>query len=121
MNSTIKNYRDLEVWKQSMELTVQIYDLTVMLPGHEQFGLVSQMRRAAVSIPSNIAEGHSRKGKKEYAHHASIAKGSLAELETQMILCYKLKFIDRDTLTPVWDIAQQVGKLLSGLLRSLRT
>ena len=120
MTSTIKTYRDLEVWKQSMELTVQVYDLTQKLPPHEQFGLISQMRRAAVSIPSNIAEGHSRRGKKELSHQASIAKGSLAELETQMILCTRLKYIDREALVPIWDQAQQVGKLLSGLLKSLR-
>ena len=103
-----------------MELAVQVYDLTLLLPSNEQFGLVSQMRRAAVSIPSNIAEGHSRKGKKEFAHQASIAKGSLSELETQMILCTKLKCIDREALKPLWKQAELVGKLLTGLLKSLR-
>ena len=119
-SSTIKTYRDLEVWKQSMELAVEIYDTIKILPANELFALTSQMRRAATSIPSNIAEGHSRKGKKELAHHTSIARGSLAELETQLILCTRLKYIDREKLKPVWNRSQRVGRLLTGLIKSLR-
>ena len=78
----IKSYRDLRVWQAGMDLVVRVYRLTQGFPTHELYGLTSQMRRAAVSIPSNIAEGHTRESSKEYLHHLSIAQGSLAELET---------------------------------------
>jgi len=79
----INTFRDLRVWQAAVELVVEVYRLTGVLPKQETYGLVSQMQRAAVSIPSNIAEGHSREHIKEYLHHLSVAQGSLAELETQ--------------------------------------
>ncbi len=88
------SFKDLEVWKQGIDLVTEVYKLTGMFPSHEQFGLVSQMRRAAVSIPSNIAEGQGRKNVKEFIQFLYIAKGSLAELETQLIICERLKYID---------------------------
>ena len=119
MKTIIRNYRDLEAWKESMDLVEDVYKITKSLPAEELYGLRSQIRRSAVSIPSNIAEGHGRKGTGEYLHHLSIAKGSLAELETQLILCIRLKYFTREELKPVWNQAQTVGKLLTGLIRSL--
>ena len=119
MKTIIRNYRDLEAWKESMDLVEDVYKITKSLPAEELYGLRSQIRRAAVSIPSNVAEGHGRKGTGEYLHHLSIAKGSLTELETQLILCVRLKYFSRESLKPVWQQAQSVGKLLTGLIRSL--
>ena len=119
MKTTIRNYRDLQTWKESINLVEDIYKITKSLPSEELYGLKSQIRRSAVSVPSNVAEGHGRKGTGEYLHHLSIAKGSLAELETQLILCVRLKYFSRENLKPIWQEAQSVGKLLSGLIRSL--
>src|ERR1700687_5955116 len=82
MKTEIKSYRDLETWQEAMNLVEKVYEITKSLPSEELYGLKSQIRRCSVSIPSNIAEGHGRKGSGEYLHHLSIAKGSLAELET---------------------------------------
>src|SRR6187401_1440650 len=89
----VRNYRELKVWQHSIELSASIYQLTSGFPKEELYGLTSQMRRAAVSIPSNIAEGHSRESTKEYLHHLSFALGSLAELETQLVIAERLKYV----------------------------
>jgi len=90
----IKSYKDLRVWQQGMELVNAIYDLTSAFTKDEIFGLTNQMRRAAVSIPSNIAEGHTRESTKEYLHFVSVARGSLAELETQCLIAQHRQFGD---------------------------
>ena len=87
------DHKDLEVWKKSMDLVESIYTLTQRFPEAEKFGLTSQMRRSAVSIPSNIAEGAARKGDKEFLHFLYIALGSLSELETQYLIATRLEFI----------------------------
>ncbi|MDP4220849.1 MAG: four helix bundle protein [Bacteroidota bacterium] len=119
MKKIIQTYRDLKAWNEAMDLVEDIYKLTKTLPPEEQYGLKSQIRRCAVSLPSNIAEGHGRKGNKEFMHHLSIAKGSLSELETQLILCVRLEYVSRADLKPVWNRAQTLSKLISGLIRSL--
>lgn len=116
----ITTYRDLNAWTEAIELVVEVYQLTKSLPTEELYGLKSQVRRSAVSIPSNIVEGHGRRSNNKFAHHLSIAKGSLCELETQLILCLKLEFITRNDLKPIWKRTQTVGKLLTGLIRSLK-
>ena len=83
----VNNYKDLIVWQKSMSLAVKIYQIVKLLPKEELFVLSDQMRRAVVSIPSNISEGHQRNSSKEFKHFLSIAKGSLGELETQLLLC----------------------------------
>jgi four helix bundle protein len=117
---TITTYRDLEVWNEAMNLTEHVYRLTPSLPQNEQYGLSSQLKRASVSVPSNIAEGHGRKGSKEFLHHLSIARGSLCELETQVILSVRLNFVSKEAGEHVWNQCQTVGKLLNGLIRSLK-
>jgi four helix bundle protein len=98
--STFKSYRDLEVWQKAMALTKNIYQVTSSFPSEERFGLVNQMRRAAVSIPSNLAEGHARAGVGEFRYFVSIAMGSTAELETQVLLSAELGYLSTPQKTP---------------------
>jgi len=110
-----KGHEKLEVWKSSMSLVKAIYDITARFPVEERYGLSQQMRRAAVSIPSNIAEGAARYGSKEYAHFISIARGSLAELDTQVKIAIMLGFLPSDN--SLSELSDKVGRLLTGLHR----
>ncbi|WP_298624104.1 four helix bundle protein [uncultured Zoogloea sp.] len=105
----------LDAWRQGMLLVKAVYDVSARFPGDERFGLTQQMRRAAVSIPSNIAEGAARSGAKEYAHFISVARGSLAELTTQIQIARMLGYLD-DT-TEILNLTDHVGRLLTGLYR----
>ena len=116
---SIQNYQDLIVWKKAMELTKKIYIVTKKLPKEEIYSLTNQIRRAAVSIPSNIAEGHARNSKKEFLHFLSIARGSKAELETQMLLCVNIGHLNEtDILEPI-SLLQEIGKMLFALMNKL--
>ena len=108
-----KPHEQLEAWKFSMELAKAVYQMTATFPAEERYGLSQQMRRAAVSIPSNIAEGAGRNGPKEYLHFIGVARGSLAELETQMQLAVMLGFTNADHAAFI--LADRTGKLLTGL------
>jgi len=112
----MKTHKDLQVWQFSMDLVEKIYLLTKNFPSEEKFGLTSQMRRAAVSIPSNIAEGAARNSTKEYVRFLYIALGSLSELETQCELSKRLKFGDDSLISEIIEIR----KKLLGLIRSLK-
>ncbi len=103
-----------------MDLVSESYRLTKLLPRAEIFGLTSQIRRAAVSIPANIAEGHGREHLGDYLHHLSVANGSLMELETHLLLANKLSYIELSQVEPVLRLAAEVGRMLAGLSRSLR-
>src|SRR5262249_46068511 len=92
-NSNMNSYRDFKVWQVGIEIAKQTYQLTANFPRYEQFALANQAQRAAVSIPSNIAEGHARDSTKEYLHHLSIARGSLAELETVVMLAREFGYL----------------------------
>src|SRR6266542_2536034 len=118
---TIQTYRDLTVWQKSMDLVAEIYRLTKLFPQDELFGLTSQIRRAAVSVPANIAEGYGRIHRKEYLHHLSIARGSLMEVETHLQIAVRLSYLSREQVVPSWGLAQEVGRLLNGLIRSLES
>lgn len=115
----VKSYKDLLVWQKAMTLAKEVYLLTSKFPADEKFGLISQMRRAAISVPSNIAEGHARQGTKEYLQFLSHASGSLAELETQSILAINLGHCAREDARKVLDLIEEVQKMLAGLRRSL--
>src|SRR4030095_11388119 len=115
----IKSFRDLRVWKAAMDLVENVYRLTQSFPRHEIYGLTGQLRRAAVSIPSNIAEGHTREHLKEYLHHVSIAQASLAELETQLEISLRLKYISTDQLTETFALVASLGKQLYALRNAL--
>jgi four helix bundle protein len=108
-----KPHEQLEAWKFSMQLVKAVYQMTSGFPAEERYGLAQQMRRAAVSIPSNIVEGAGRNGAKEYVHFIGIARGSLAEMETQMQLAVMLGFTTADHAA--FDLADRAGKLLTGL------
>ncbi len=116
---TIKSFRELIVWQKSMDLAVGIYRATEKYPKSELFGLGLQMRRAAVSIPSNIAEGQSRNSRNEFRHFLGIARGSLAELETQVELSGKLGFLKKELQGIFMGLIEEISKMLSGLKRSL--
>lgn len=115
----LMSFRDLRVWKAGMRLTEQVYLLTGAFPKSELYGLVSQLRRAAVSVPSNIAEGHTRSALREYLHHLSIAQASLAELETQMEMAARLEFISDADLRGILESSSMLGKQLYALRKSL--
>lgn len=115
-----RNYRRLTVWQKAMDLTAGVYELTRSLPDTERFGLISQLRRAAVSIPSNIAEGEGRGNDKEFIQYFRIAHGSLQEVETQLYLTQRLLLANEQQTEPLLDLAAEVGRLINGLLRSLR-
>lgn len=103
-----------------MDLVENVYRITQQFPPEEKFGLTSQLRRSAVSIPANIAEGNGRLHRGEYLRSLSIARGSLMELETHLTIAVRLKFLRRESALPAWNLSQEVGKLLNALITSLR-
>ena len=113
-------HRKLDVWERSMEFVKDIYGATNTFPKSEIYGLSSQMRRAAVSIPSNLAEGAARKGKKEFSQYLNIAQGSISELDTQIELSLMLKYIDSKLYNDLMEKLSSISKMLFGLSRSLR-
>ena len=115
-----KPHKKLKVWQDAMVTARDIYRLTSLLPSEEKFGLISQMRRAAVSIPCNIAEGAARRGKKVFINFLSIAQGSLSELDTQLELCVLLGFLEPEGLGRLQEKLTKVDKMLTGLIRSLQ-
>lgn len=114
----MRDHRDLEVWQRAMDLAADVYQVTAKFPKGEQFGLCSQMRRAAVSVPSNISEGAARRTTRDFVAFLHTARGSLAELETQILLAARIGLpICINVWTPKLD---ELGRLLNGLLRSLQ-
>jgi four helix bundle protein len=114
----IKSFRDLDVWNAGMELVTTVYGLATKFPDSERFALSAQVRRSAVSIPSNVAEGHARRGR-AYRNHVLIALGSTAELETQLEAAVRLKFLTSADMQAALDLMARVGQMLHGLERSL--
>ena len=117
---SIKSYRDLIVWQKSMDLVTEVYRITKTFPKEELYVLVPQMRRAAISIPSNIAEGYTRKSKKEYIQFVQTAFGSATELETQMLIAQKLDYLSKIDSNKLFADVQEVLRMLNGLLKSLK-
>lgn len=117
----IKRYKDLVVWQKSVELAVVVYEVVKVFPKNQQYSLVNQIERSAVSIASNIAEGAGRNGKKEFCHYLSIAMGSLYELETQLVISQKIGFLDQEKLENIINKAEEIGRMLAGLKRSLES
>ena len=115
-----KFFKDLIVWQKSIALAVMIQRAAKLLPKEEQYSLSDQMRRAAISIPSNIAEGQQRNSSKEFKHFLHIAKGSLGELETQLIICEQMEYLTNEQTEPIFTQLSDVGKLLNGLINSLQ-
>ena len=115
----VESFKQLDVWQQAVDLAAGVYELTRTFPAAEQFGLTAQMRRASVSVASNIAVGH-RRSRPAYINHVQIALGSLAELETQLILAERLRMCKEAEAEPVHQNIARAGKMMHSLLRSLR-
>jgi len=113
------SYRDLEVWHKAMNLVVECYKITREFPKHEIYGLSSQLQRAAVSIPANIAEGRERQHRKEFLQHISIANGSIAELETHIQIAERLIYLDAQQAKCLLAQTAEIGRMLNGLRNSL--
>lgn len=115
----IKSFRDLTVWQKAMDLVTDTYALTSVFPSIEQYGLTNQMRRASVSIPSNIAEGNGRRTTRDYLKFLYTARGSLMELQTQVEIAFRLRFVSQERSTEMIDVTASVARLLHGLINSL--
>ncbi|MDH3541907.1 MAG: four helix bundle protein [Desulfobulbaceae bacterium] len=113
-----KPHKNLIAWQLAMDIAEEIYSITESFPAAEKFGLVSQMRRCAISVPSNIAEGAGRHTKKEFVNFLHISQGSLSELDTQIELSLRLRYIDENTWTALNSMLIEEDKIISGLIRS---
>ena len=119
MNQSTQSYKDLVVWQKGIELAKHIYALTWRFPNEERFGLTSQMRRAAISIPSNVAEGQSRRITPEFIQFVSHAEGSAAELDTQIILAVELSFCRKTDVLSIYELNDEIRRMLNALRRKL--
>ena len=115
----VRSYRDLVAWQKSLDLVLEVYRCTQTFPKTEMYGLVSQLRRAAVSVPSNIAEGHARLSTGEFKQFLGHALGSLMEVETQILIAQGLGYVEAGASTGLLERTAEIGKVVNGLLRSL--
>ncbi len=120
MDKPVRSYQDLLAWQKAMDLVTQVYRLSHKFPREEIFALTGQLRRAAVSVPSNIAEGQGRSSRKEFLYFLGNAKGSMAEVETQILIARNLGYIGDEDLSVLLNLSSEVGRILNGLLTSLR-
>ncbi len=114
-----QHYKDLIAWQKAMDLVADVYSTTECFPAKERFGLIDQMRRAAVSVPSNIAEGQAHFSRREFRHFLRHTRGSLAELETQTLIAQRVKYLDETRTGTLLKRVDELGRILSGLIRSL--
>ncbi len=117
---TRRDFRDLVLWQKAMELAAEAHRTTLKLPRHELFGMAAQVRRAAVSVPSNIAEGSGRRTTREFIAFLRIARGSLSELRTQLLLAEKIGYLSETDLSSATGLSDEVGRLLNAVIRGLR-
>ena len=117
----MNSYRDLLVWQRGMDLVDLVYRVSGALPREHAYGLAKQLQKSAVSIPSNIAEGHARDSTREYLRFISIALGSIAELETQVLICQRQQLLVDADVASVMQLADEIGKMLRGVQQRLRT
>lgn len=115
----MNSYRELIVWQKSMDLVTEVYRLTRLIPGEERYGLISQLDRAAVSVPSNIAEGYGRNNINEFIRFLRIANGSKCEIETQLLICVKLGYLQTEQIRQALSLCDETGKMLRALAESL--
>lgn len=118
-NAKIKDFRDLIIWQRSVKLVGLIYEITKKFPKDERFGLVLQIRRSSISIPSNIAEGFARRGNKEYRRFLYISLGSCAELITQLVISSNLEYIREEEMDELIDEIEQISKMIMGLIKKI--
>ena len=117
----LMKYEDLIVWQKAMDLVAEVYAIAKLLPSEEIYALSSQMKRASVSIPSNIAEGQERNTTKDFINHLFVAKGSKGELETQLMICVRLQYLTQDQINTARGLLAEIGKMLGALIQSLST
>jgi four helix bundle protein len=117
--STVESYKDLHVWQRSIQMTVALYRCTEQFPSEERFGLTSQLRRAAVSVASNIAEGYGRGTSGEYKHFIGMARGSNCEVQTQLVIAKELGFRTPDHLKAADHLSQEISRMLTALMHKL--
>lgn len=115
----VRSYRDLDVWKLAIDVTITVYAISSRFPSDERFGLVAQLRRAAISVAANIAEGHSRSGTAEYRHFVNIARASVAEVETELVIAERLRYVAAADLVGVFDQTDHLSRQLANLRRKL--
>jgi len=118
--NTTKPHKRLDVWRKAIDLTVDIYRLTESFPKAETYSLTGQMRRAAISVPSNIAEGAARQTKKEFINYLHMAQGSLSELDTQLVIASRLGYVPADSYNEIENKIETISKMLTGLIKSLK-
>ena len=116
---SIQSYRELKVWQRAMDLIEKCYTTTRSFPADERFGLISQIRRAAVSVAANIAEGQGRNSTKEFLNHLSMARGSLLEVETLLLVSQRVEMLSQESLTPLAALCDEVSRMLTGLRQAL--
>lgn len=117
----IRSFRDLEIWKRSIKLVKEIYQISEIFPKTELYNLTNQLRRATISVPSNIAEGHSRRHTKEFKQFLYVALGSLAEVETLLVLAVELKHVQQDKILPLQKEIKELGRMINALLSKLKS
>ena len=115
------HFKDLVVWKKAIDLVTEVYKITGTFPKEELFSLTNQIRRAAISVPSNIAEGQQRSAAREFIHFLNIAKGSLGELETQIIICSRLDYLDHEKTETLTAKCNEIGRMLNGLINNIQS
>ena len=120
MGAHIESFRDLIAWQKTFSLGLEVYELTRGFPDHERYGLTAQMRRASVSVPSNIAEGYGRESLADYVRFLKVARGSLFEVETQLLFSSKLGYISEEIQLAILDKLHECGRILNGLINSLK-
>lgn len=116
----MRPHEKLQTWIESVDLVLNVYKASEIFPKEEKFGLTSQIRRAAVSIPANIAEGAARNSTKEFAHFVSNAQGSASELETELIIAHRLGYLSETTFSQLLEDLERIGRMITGLTRRLR-
>lgn len=117
----MSDYKDLKVWQSAMNLSEEIYKLVKLLPVEEKFALSDQMRRAAVSIPSNIAEGSGKGSSKDFLRFIRISQGSRREIETQLLICVRVGYLTEQEISKALSLCEETGRLMTGLIRKLES
>lgn len=117
----MRPHHNLDVWKKAVDFVVDVYKITDTFPNEEKFGLTSQIRRASVSIAANIAEGAARKSTKEFVNFLSISQGSTSEVETELLISFRLNYLNEDNYRKLFTSLDEIGKMLTGLCNHLKT
>ena len=116
----MQTYRDLLVWQKSMDLVTQVYQVTRSFPKEETYSVIDQIRRCAISVPSNMAEGYGRQTTKDYIRHMQISRGSLYELQTQIEICYNINYLSKGDFDKIYELCREIERMLNSLIKKLK-